>query len=205
VLVVGLTGGIGSGKSTVSGLLARRGAVIIDADLISREVVEPGGPAYAGIVERFGRDALAEDGTLDRPKLAALVFNDESARRDLNALTHPAVNAVMAQRALEQAATDNVVVLDIPLLAEGGRDRYGLAGIIVVDTPVEVAVARLVEQRGFTEADARARIAAQVTREQRRAIADVVVDNSGGLDALVAEIDRVWTWIEALRQPSPQG
>src|SRR4051794_25369849 len=114
VLVVGLTGGIGSGKSTVSAMLARRGAVIIDADLIAREVVEPGGPAYAGVVERFGRDVLAADGTLDRPKLAAVVFADESARRDLNALTHPAVGAVMAQRMAEQAKTDNVVVLDIP-------------------------------------------------------------------------------------------
>src|SRR5205085_855298 len=149
--------GIGSGKSTVSAMLARRGAVILDADVIAREVVEPGGPAYAGVVERFGSAIVAADGTIDRPALAAIVFNDDDARRDLNRLTHPAVGKVMAERLAEQAASGNVVVLDIPLLAEGGRDRYGLSGVIVVDAPVDLAVRRLVEQRGMSEADARAR------------------------------------------------
>ena len=199
MLVVGLTGGIGSGKSTVSALLARRGAVIVDADLIAREVVEPGGLAYAGLVERFGSEILTSDGTVDRPKLAAIVFNDAAARRDLNAVTHPAVGMVMAQRAAEHRDTDNVVVMDIPLLADGGRERYGLAGVIVVDTPVEVAVQRLVEQREFSEADARARVAAQISREQRRAIADVVVDNSGTLDQLEREVERAWQWVDSLR------
>jgi dephospho-CoA kinase len=204
VLVVGLTGGIGSGKSTVSALLARRGAAIIDADLIAREVVEPGGPAYAGVVERFGPGIMAADGTIDRPKLAEVVFNDPDARRDLNGLTHPAVGVVMAERAAAHRDTDDVVVLDIPLLAEGGRDRYGLAGVLVVDTPVEVAVRRLVDQRGFSEADARARVAAQVTREARRAIADVVIDNSGALTDLEAEVDRAWAWLDTLRAGQPQ-
>ena len=199
MLVVGLTGGIGSGKSTVADLLIQRGAVLIDADRIAREVVEPGGRAYEGVVDRFGPGVVQADGTIDRPALAAIVFHDEQARRDLNALTHPAVGAVMAERMAAEAATDHVVILDIPLLAEGGRDRYGLAGVLVVDTPVETAVARLVEQRQMDEADARARIAAQATREERRAIADVVIDNSGSLEDLKAEVDRAWAWIETLR------
>ena len=204
MLVVGLTGGIGSGKSTVSGLLAQRGAAIIDADLIAREVVEPGGLAYAGVIERFGPGIVTADGTIDRPKLAEVVFADPDARRDLNGLTHPAVGAVMAERLAAHRDTGDIVVLDIPLLAEGGRDRYGLAGVIVVDTPVDVAVRRLVDHRGFTEADARARVAAQVTREARRAIADVVIDNAGSLADLEAEVDRAWAWLDGLRTTSPQ-
>jgi dephospho-CoA kinase len=200
MLVVGLTGGIGSGKSTVSSLLAARGAVILDADAIVRELQAPGGEAYVGIVERFGRGVVAPDGQLDRPALAALVFNDEAARADLNKLTHPLVGREMATRMAAQAATDNIVVLDIPLLAErGGKGAYPVAGIIVVDCPVDVAVARLVSGRGFTEDDARARVAAQISREERRAIADVVVDNSGSLADLEAQIDGVWTWLEGLR------
>jgi len=205
VLVVGLTGGIGSGKSTVSSLLAARGAVIIDADAIVRELQAPGGEAYVGIVERFGPGVVAADGTLDRPALAALVFSDEAARADLNQLTHPLVGREMATRMAAQAATDNIVVLDIPLLAERGRGAYPVAGVIVVDCPIEVAVARLVEFRGFTEEDARARIAAQTSREDRRAIADVVVDNGGTLDELEAQIAGVWTWLEELRSAAGSG
>ena len=200
MLVVGLTGGIGSGKSTVADLLVARGAVLIDADRIAREVVEPGGRAYQGVVDRFGPGVVAADGTIDRPALAAIVFNDEQARKDLNAITHPAVGAVMAERMAAEAATDRVVVLDIPLLAEGGRDRYALAGILVVDTPIETAIARLTGQREMDEADARARIAAQATREERRAIADVVIDNSGTREELEAEVERAWQWIEQLRE-----
>src|SRR3954462_14633187 len=199
MLVVGLPGGIGAGKSTVSEMLAARGAVIIDADLIAREVVEPGGRAYDAVIERFGPSIVAADGTIDRPALAAIVFADDGARKDLNRLTPPAVGAVMGERLAAEAATDHVVVLDIPLLAEGGRDRYGLAGGLGVDTPGEPAVARLVEQRQMDEQDARARIAAQATREQRRAIADVVIDNSGSLEDLKAEVDRAWAWIESHR------
>lgn len=199
VLVVGLTGGIGSGKSTVSAKLAERGAVIIDADAIVRELQAPGGEAYVGIVERFGPAVVAADGTLDRPALAALVFSDEAARADLNKLTHPLVGREMATRMAAQAETDNIVVLDIPLLAERGRGAYPVAGVIVVDCPVDVAVARLVEYRAFTEEDARARVAAQISREDRRAIADVVIDNGGTLEDLESQLAGVWTWLEELR------
>jgi dephospho-CoA kinase len=205
MLVVGLTGGIGSGKSTVSSLLAERGAVVLDADAIVRELQAPGGEAYAGIVERFGPGVVAADGSLDRPALAALVFNDEAARKDLNALTHPLVGKVMATRMAELAPTDAIVVLDIPLLAERGRGAYPVAGVIVVDCPGDVAVARLVEFRGFTEDDARARVAAQISRDERRAIADVVVDNAGTLDDLVPQVDRVWAWIEELATAQAAG
>src|SRR5438046_2634931 len=131
MLVIGLTGGIGSGKSTVSTMLAARGAVIIDADRIAREVVEPGGRAYQGVVDRFGPDVVLADGSIDRPALAAIVFNDEQARRDLNQLTHPVVGSVMAERMAAEAATDHVVILDVPLLAEGGKARYGMAAVLV--------------------------------------------------------------------------
>src|SRR5688500_16268066 len=151
VLVVGLTGGIGSGKSTVSALLAEHGAVVVDADRIAREVVEPGGPAHDALVARFG--------TTDRPTIASIVFGDPSALGDLNAIVHPAVAAEMGRRLAEHADTDEVVVLDLPLLVEtGGRDRYPVAAVVVVDAPVETAVARLVQQRGMAESDARARI-----------------------------------------------
>jgi dephospho-CoA kinase len=200
VLVVGLTGGIGSGKSTVSGLLADRGAVIIDADAIVRELQAPGGEAYVGIVDRFGAGVVAADGTLDRPALAALVFNDEAARADLNKLTHPLVGREMMARLAAEAATDHVVVMDIPLLAErGGKGAYPVAAIIVVDCPVDVAVSRLVEFRGFSEADARARVAAQISREERLAIADRVVDNGGTVESLERQVAELWVWLEQLR------
>lgn len=199
MLVVGLTGGIGSGKSTVSSLLAQRGAVIIDADAIVRELQAPGGEAYVAIVERFGPGVVADDGTLDRPALAALVFADEATRLELNAMTHPLVGREMANRMAAEAPTDHVVVLDIPLLAERGRGTYPVAGVIVVDCPVEVAVARLVEFRDFSEDDARARVAAQISREERLAIADVVVDNGGTLEALEAQMDGLWAWVDELR------
>ena len=189
MLVVGLTGGIGSGKSTVSALLAERGAVVVDADAIHRENMAPGGRVHDAVLARFG--------TVDRPALAAIVFNDADALADLNALTHPAVGAVIAERVAAEAATDHVVVLDVPLLIES-INAYPLAGLIVVDAPPDVAVQRLVEQRGMNEADARARMAAQASREQRLAAADFVVDNSGTLDDLRREVDRCWAWIESL-------
>lgn len=201
---MGLTGGIGSGKSTVAGMLAQRGAVIIDADVIAREVVAPGGPAHAAVVARFGPAVVAKDGNLDRPALAAAVFGDDQAaldrRKDLNGIVHPAVGAEIMRRlaAAGEADPDAVVVLDVPLLAEVGRDRYPVAGVLVVDGPVEVAVARLVADRGFSEEDARARVAAQATREERRAIADVVLDNSGDLDHLEGEVERAWSYIAGL-------
>lgn len=198
MLVVGLTGGIGTGKSSVSRLLAGRGAVVIDADAVAREVVQPTGPAFAGVVRRFGPDVLAPDGTIDRGRLAAIVFADPQALADLNALTHPAVATAIGQRLVEEEGGDRVVVLDIPLLAEGPRDRYRMAGVIVVDAPPDVALRRLVEQRGMEEAAARARMAAQASREERLALADLVVDNSGDRTHLEAEVERAWRWIEGL-------
>jgi len=196
MLVVGLTGGIGAGKSTVSRLLTERGAVILDADLYAREVVEPGGPAYQGVVDRFGKEVLHDDGTLDRAGLAEIVFNDPAALADLNAIVHPAVGAVIAERLAEEASTDHVVILDVPLLVESGRSNT--AGTIVVDCPPEEALRRAVA-RGLPEEDVWRRMANQVSREDRLAKADFVVDNSGPESALSAEVDRAWTWIQSLK------
>ena len=198
MLLVGLTGGIGSGKSTVAKLLAERGAVVVDADRIAREVVEPGGPAYQPMIDRFGAEIVLPDKTLDRAAIAAQAFAGTDALADLNAITHPAIRAVMAERIAAQADTDNVVVVDIPLLAEGGPAAYGLSGVIVVDAPVEVAIQRLVEGRGLGESDARARVAAQASREDRRKLADVVIDNAGSPEDLARQVDDVWRWIETL-------
>lgn len=199
--LVGLTGGIGAGKSTVSELLRDRGAVVVDADQITRELQRPGQPVLAAIVERFGDEVLAPDGTLDRPSLASMVFSDPKALADLNGIVHPAVGAEIAQRVEAERDTDHVVVLDIPLLVESGRE--GLVGIVVVDVDPEVAVARLVANRGFSAADARARIANQASREERLARADQVIDNSGDLDALARRVDEVWQWIEQLPDAPP--
>ena len=195
MMIVGLTGGIGSGKSTVAGQLAERGAVIVDADRIAREVVEPGTPGFAAIVARFGSAVVGADGALDRAAVAEVVFRDEEARRDLEAITHPLIQEEMGRQTLE-AGPDAVVVLDIPLL-KARRDP--MVGVIVVDVPERLAVQRLVEHRGFDRGDAERRIAAQIDRAQRQELADVVVDNSGDLDHLAAEVDRVWTWIKGLR------
>ena len=197
MLVIGLTGGIGSGKSTVSAALAERGAVVVDADAITRELQGPGQPVLAAMVERFGPQILRPDGTLDRQAVADVVFVDADALADLNAIVHPAVGAEIAGRLAVLAETDDVVILDVPLLVESGRDD--MAGTIVVDTDPEVAVERLVAHRGFAEADARARIARQASREDRLAKADFVIDNGGDLDALTPQIDRCWAWIEGLR------
>ena len=196
MIIVGLTGGIGSGKSTVSQLLVRRGAVVIDADAITREVQAPGSPLLDRLAERFGADVIAADGSLDRARVASLVFGDADALKDLNKIVHPAVGAEMNARILAERATDHVVVLDVPLLVENPRE--GLGGTIVVDVPVETQVRRLVEFRGFDEADARARIARQATREQRLERADVVIDNSGEPAELEPQIDSVWTWLQSL-------
>ncbi len=198
MIVVGLTGGIGSGKSTVSGLLSDRGALVVDADVVARQVVEPGGPAYQPVVERFGREVVCPDGSLDRERLAEVVFADPGARADLNAIVHPAVRAVMGERVAGAGDEAAVVVLDIPLLVESRRSHEDLAGVIVVDCPVDVAVARLVEQRGMSEEAVRARVAAQASRQERLAKADFVIDNSGSLEHLAAEVERCWGWIQAL-------
>jgi dephospho-CoA kinase len=196
VLLVGLTGGIGSGKSTVSALLAEHGAVIVDADAITRELQRAGTEVFEAIVARFGPEILGPDGELDRPALAAIVFGDEQARKDLEGIVHPAVGLEMVNRVQAVADTDRLVVYDVPLLVEAGRSGYG--AVIVVDVDPEVAVQRLVGQRGMDEADARARIANQVSREERLAVADHVVDNSGSHDDLQRAVDEVWLWLKSL-------
>ena len=193
MIVVGLTGGIGSGKSTVSELLVQRGAVLIDADAIVRELQQPGSPMLATLAERFGNEIITADGALDRQALADKVFADPEAVKALNKIVHPAVGVEMARRVQTYVGTDAVVVLDIPLLTENPRDN--LQGKIVVDVPVEVQVERLVRFRGFDEADARARIARQATREQRLELATFVVDNSGAPDDLAAQVEQLWAWL----------
>ncbi|MFE0418681.1 dephospho-CoA kinase [Streptomyces tendae] len=190
MLKVGLTGGIGAGKSEVSRLLVEHGAVLIDADRIAREVVAPGTPGLAAVVAAFGEDVLAEDGALDRPKLGSIVFADPEKLAVLNGIVHPLVGE--RSRALEEAAAeDAVVVHDVPLLTENGlAPLYDL--VVVVDADPATQLDRLVRLRGMTEQDARARMAAQATREQRREIADLVVDNDVPLDELRRRVKEVW-------------
>lgn len=187
---VGLTGGIASGKSTVSAMLAELGAVIIDSDKIAREVVEPGTPGLAAVVEAFGEGVLTPSGELDRPTLGAIVFADEQARERLNAITHPLVGARSAE--LEEAgrASGRLVINDIPLLVEVGYESL-FDEVVVVDVPVEVQVARAVA-RGMDEADVRSRIAAQADRETRLAAASYVIDNTGTLEELRERVREVY-------------
>ena len=199
---IGLTGGIGSGKSTVSKMLSARGAVVIDADAITRELQQPGTPVFTEMVERFGPGIVAEDGTLDRQAVADLVFNDADALADLNKIVHPAVGAEIGARMAAEAEADHLVVLDVPLLVESGRDD--LVGLVVVDVDPEVAVRRLVEHRGMREDDVRARMARQVGREERLARADVVIDNSGTLEDLAAEVAAAWPRLEAMGVAAPE-
>jgi dephospho-CoA kinase len=195
VHVIGLTGGIGAGKSTVAMAFAERGAVIVDADQIAREVVEPGGPAYKPLVSRFGAVIVGTDGRIDRPALAGVAFADPEALKDLNAITHPAIGTIMAARMAEQEGSDRMVVLDIPLLGPATKGQWPFEAIVVVDTPVKVAVDRLIALRGLTRADAEARVAAQIGRSERRELADVVIDNSGDRRHLEGEIDRAWQFV----------
>lgn len=190
MLKVGLTGGIGAGKSEVSRLLVGYGAVLIDADRIAREVVAPGTPGLAAVVDAFGTGILLADGTLDRPALGAIVFADADRLAALNAIVHPLVGARSAE--LERAADPtSVVIHDVPLLTENGlAPLYDL--VVVVDATPETQLDRLVRLRGMTEADARARMAAQATREERRAVADLIVDNDGPLEALEPRVREVW-------------
>lgn len=193
MLRVGLTGGIGSGKSAVTERLAALGAVVLDGDKAARAIVEPGTPGLARIAEAFGPGVLRADGSLDRAKLAGIVFSDEAARQRLNAITHPLIHEHIL--AAEQAAVASggpgmVVVHDIPLLAEGQRST-GFDVVVVVDVPAGLQVARLAG-RGLPEDQARARMAAQATREQRLALADIVIDNSGTLADLDRRVAEVW-------------
>jgi dephospho-CoA kinase len=197
VKVVGLTGGIGSGKSTVSALLRERGAVIVDADAVVRELQEPGMPVFVAMVERFGPGIVAADGSLDRQAVADIVFNDPEKLAALNGIVHPAVGAEVYARIAAHEGTDDLVIADIPLLAEG-NSAIEMSGVLVVDVPTETQVERLVGSRGFAEADARARISRQASREDRRAKAGWVIDNGGTPEELAAQIDDVWAWMQGL-------
>lgn len=192
--VIVLTGGIGSGKSTVSALLAAKGAVVVDADAITHDLQQPGTPTFAAMVERFGPGIVAADGSLDRDAVAAIVFADAEALADLNKIVHPAVGAEIGRRLQELAGSDAAVVLDVPLLVESSN-RMPQARVLVVDIDPEVAVQRLVAQRGMREADARARMANQASRAARLARADRVIDNSGSHEDLAAQVEAAWDWI----------
>lgn len=188
--MIGLTGGVGSGKSTVAGLLADHGALVIDADVIAREVVAPGQPALEEIAATFGTEVLTPDGHLDRPALAALVFNDETAREALNAITHPRIGARSAEL-LATAAPGQVIVHDVPLLVENNlAGAYDL--VVVVEAEKDVKLARLAD-RGMPRDEALSRMATQATDEQRREVADVVIANNGDLASLASKIDHLWS------------
>lgn len=188
--MVGLTGGIGAGKSAVSRRLAAHGAIVIDADLLAREVVEPGTDGLAEVVATFGTGVLTPDGRLDRPALGRLVFEDQDARRRLESIIHPRVRARTAE-IISASPVDAVIVNDIPLLVESGL-AAGFEYVIVVEAPERTRIARLMSDRGMSEGEARSRIAAQATDDERRAAADVVIPNDGTLEELNARIDALW-------------
>ena len=210
MIVIGLTGGIGSGKSTVSDRFVDLGAVLIDADRIVRELQEPGASVHADMVTHFGASILNEDATLNRQAVADLVFSNKEALRELNNIVHPPVNREIRRRIREHADTDHLLVLDIPLLIEGilagGPPRYIVSGILVVDTRPEIAVQRLVEYRGFSEEDAQSRIAAQVPPAKRLELADFVIDNSVTFEELTPQIESAFAWAQTLpaTEPTPE-
>lgn len=195
--LVALTGGIGAGKSAVSQRLAARGAVIIDADAIARELQVPGAPLLDELAARFGADIILEDGSLDRAGLAAVAFRDDESVAALNAIMHPAVRREIRRRIDAEHDTDNVVVLDTPLMTPTVVAGLVFAAVIVVDLPIEIAVERLVAQRGMTPQDALARIGKQISREERVATADRVIDNSGDVASLDRQLDDLWAWVGA--------
>ena len=197
MILIGLTGGIGCGKSEVSRLLERHGAVIVDADLIVRELQQPGAEIFRRMVEMFGDKVVAADGSLDRAAVANEVFKDTEILGKLNLLIHPVVRRVMNERVEKYRDTDKVVILDIPLLVENPRE--GLDGILVVDLDPQIAIERIVDQRKMSIDDAKARVSRQSSREQRLAIANHVIDNSGDRDALAKKVEAAWSWISSLR------
>ena len=197
MILVGLTGGIGSGKSTVSQMLGERGAIIIDGDAIARALQRSGTAVFAAMVERFG-DVVGVDGELDRTKIATIVFSDAQALSDLNKIVHPAIGVEMLRRIAELRDTNAIAILDFPLLAES--PRKGLSGVIVVDVDTQLAIERVVRDRGMKPTDVQARIDKQASREDRLAIADLVIDNSGSLEDLVRQVDSAWEWIMSLPQ-----
>ena len=198
--LIGLTGAIGSGKSSVSALFARKGAIIIDGDGIAKQLQQKGSTTLQKMVDEFG-DILLETGELDRAKVAQLVFGDADLLKRLNAIMHPAISAEILRQIEENTATDNVVVLDMPLLVENPRE--GISGLVVVDVDPEVAISRLVQFRNMNEDDARRRMASQASREDRLKVADRVIDNSGSPDALDAQVDEVWDWFATLPNAQP--
>jgi dephospho-CoA kinase len=189
-LVVGLTGGIGTGKTTVAQLLGEMGATVVDCDALGRQVVEPGGRAYAGVVDRFGPEVVGADGRIDRPALAAVVFGDTSALADLNRITHPAIDAEIAAR-IASAPDGSIVVLDMAVLVETdlGKGQYEV--VVVVEAPLDVRLRRLAA-RGISETDARARIASQADDTARRAVGDIFLRNDGGRDELADAVAELW-------------
>jgi dephospho-CoA kinase len=196
VLLVGLTGGIGAGKSTVARMLEARGAVVFDADVLAREAVEPGTPGHAAVIERFGADVLAPGGALDREALASIVFADPAARRDLEAIVHPEVRRRFAEGTEAYRDTDRVVVFSAPLLVETGMHTAFDVLVVVSATP-DMQIERLMRDRGMSEEAVRSRIDAQATPEARAEAADVVVDNEGSVEELEAQVDRVWADLSA--------
>ena len=191
MLLVGLTGGIGSGKSTVARLLEKRGAVVFDADLLAREAVEPGTPGHAAVIERFGADVLAPGGELDREALASIVFADPAARRDLEQIVHPEVRRLFAEGSEAYRDTDRVVVFSAPLLVETGM-HTAFDILVVVSATVATQIERLMRQRGMSEPSIRARIDAQAPLEDKAAAADFLVDNEGSLDELESQVEQLW-------------
>jgi dephospho-CoA kinase len=196
VLLVGLTGGIGSGKSTVARMLEQRGAVVFDADVLARRAVEMGTPGYQAVVERFGADVLAPGGDLDREALASIVFADPAARRDLEAIVHPEVRRMFAEGTEEHRDSDRVVVFSAPLLVETGM-HTAFEVLLVVSTTVTTQVERLMRDRGMSEDAVRARIAAQAPLEDKAAVADVLIDNEGSIEELEVQVERAWTGLGA--------
>lgn len=195
MLLVGLTGGIGSGKSTVARMLEQRGAVVFDADVLARAVVEPGTPGHAAVIERFGANVLAPGGELDREALASIVFADPAARRDLEAIVHPDVRRLLAEGCDAFRDTDRVIVFSAPLLVETGM-HTAFDVLVVISTPVETQVERLLHDRGMAEEQVLARIAAQAPLEEKAAAADVIVDNDGTLEELEGQVDRLWAGLQ---------
>ena len=196
MLLVGVTGGIGSGKSTVARLLEKRGAVDFDADLLAREAVAPGTPGHAAVIERFGADVLAPGGELDREALASIVFADPSARRDLEQIVHPEVRRLFAEGSEAYRDTDRVVVFSAPLLVESGM-HTAFEILVVVSATVATQIERLMRQRGMSETSIRARIDAQAPFEDKAAVADFIVDNEGTLDELESQVERLWNDLSA--------
>ena len=198
--LIGLTGAIGSGKSSVSALLARKGAIVIDGDAIAKQLQQKGSPTLAKLVEAFG-DILLPSGDLDRQKVASIVFNDAEMLKKLNAIMHPAIGDEIMRRINDEMPSQNIVVLDMPLLVENPRD--GMSALVIVDVDPELAISRVVQYRGMDEADARRRMANQANREDRLRVADRVIDNNQGIEQLEAQIDDLWDWFATLADAKP--